>query len=136
MRDLARRLSDRQLAAFAAYERRLEPTAARLLARAVGETPSIMQELSGDGLQNAILSSRDQLAALNMVIHADAALFSYGRILKDAELVQKGEVGYRVFWERYWPSLALAGFFMLLLLSWLRRLLFGVSRAVTARRGK
>ena len=136
MRDFARKMSDQQLAAFADYQRRLEPAAARALMRAVIETPSVMQELSGEGLQRAIYNSRDQLAALNMVIHADATLLSYGRILKDAELVHNGDVGYRVFWERYWPSLALAGFLVLLLLSWLRRLLFGWSRSAVARREK
>ena len=136
MRDFARKLSDSQLAAFADYQRRLEPAAARALMRAVIETPSVMQELSGEGLQRAIYNSRDQLAALNMVIHADASLLSYGRILKDAGLVRNGDVGYRVFWERYWPSLALAGFLVLLLLSWLRRLLFGWSRSAVARREK
>jgi hypothetical protein len=136
MRDLARRLSLEQLAAFAGYERKLEPAAARLLARTVGEMPSVMMELASEGLQNAIIGSRDQLAALNMVIHTDATLFSYGRILKDAELVQKGDVGYRVFWERYWPSLGLAAFLVLMVLSWLRRLLFGFSRAVVEKQGK
>jgi hypothetical protein len=136
MRDLARKLSDTQLAAFADYQRRLEPVAARALLRAVTETPSVMLELSGEGLQRAIYNSRDQLAALNMVIHADASLLSYGRIVKDAELVRNGDVGYRVFWERYWPSLALAGFLVLLLLSWLRRLLFGWSRTAVAKREK
>jgi len=124
MREFARRLSDRQLAAFADYERRLEPGAARALLHAVSETPSVMQELSGEGLRQAIYSSRDQLAALNMVTHSDASLFSYSRIVKDAELVRNGDVGYRVFWERYWLSIALAGFLLLLLLSWIRRLLF------------
>ncbi len=124
MRDFARRLSDRQLAAFADYQRRLEPGAARALLHAVSETPSVMHELSGEGLEQAIFTSRDQLAALNMVIHEDASLFSYSRIVKDAELVRNGDVGYRVFWERYWLSIALAGFLLLLLLSWLRRLLF------------
>ena len=136
MRDFARKLSDPQLAAFADYQRLLVPAAARALMRAVIESPSVMQELSGEGLQHAIYNSRDQLAALNMVIHADASLLSYGRILKDAGLVRNGDVGYRVFWERYWPSLALAGFLVLLLLSWLRRLLFGWSRSAVARREK
>jgi hypothetical protein len=136
MRDFARKLSDPQLAAFADYQRRLEPAAARALMRAVTETPSVMQELSGEGLRHAIYNSRDQLAALNMVIHSDATLLSYGRIVKDAGLVRNGDVGYRVFWERYWPSLALAGFLVLLLLSWLRRLLFGWSRGAVARREK
>ncbi|MGO9487111.1 MAG: hypothetical protein ACLPX9_21480 [Rhodomicrobium sp.] len=136
MRDFARRMSDRELAAFAEYERRLEPGAAKALLRAVTETPGVMQELSGEGLQRAIFSSRDQSAALNMVIHSDASLFSYGRIVKDAELVRNGEVGYRVFWERYWPSIALAGFLALMLLSWLRRLFFGRPQVIVKERRK
>jgi hypothetical protein len=125
MRDLARRLNDRQLSAFAEYERRLEPSAARRLSRAVSESPAIMEELSSEGLQHAIIKSRDQNAALTMVLHDDASLISYGRIVKDAELVRDGVVGYRVFWERYWLSVAIAGFVLLLLLAWMRRLLFG-----------
>ena len=79
LRILARRLSDRQMAALADYERRLEPTAAKRLLREVTEAPSIMSELEGEGLRQAIFDSRDQLAALNMVIHEDAGLFSYGQ---------------------------------------------------------
>ncbi len=136
MHDFARKLSDRQLAAFADYQRLLEPEAARALLRAVTETPSVMLELSSEGLQHAIYSSRNQLAALNMILHDGMGPFSYGRIVKDAGLVHNGDVGYRVFWERYWPSLALAAFGVLLVLSWLRRLFFGWSRAAVARRGK
>ncbi len=128
MRDLARRLNDRQLAAFADYERNLEPRAAKRLQRAVVDDPSVMLDLTTDGLRDAILKSRDQLAALNMIIHDDASLlslFNYTRILKDAELVQNGVVSFRVFWERYWAAVLLGAFLLLVLLSWLRRLLFG-----------
>ncbi len=128
MRDFARRLNDRQLAAFADYERNLEPNAARRLLRAVADDPAVMQDLTVEGLREAILRSRDQSAALNMIIHDDASLtslFNYTRILKDAELVKNGAVSFRVFWERYWAAVLLAGFLLLVLLSWLRRLLFG-----------
>lgn len=128
MRDLARRLNDRQLAAFADYERNLEPTAARRLLRAVVEDPTVMMELTAEGLRDAILKSRDQLAALNMIIHEDASLtslFDYTRIFRDAQLVQNGVVSFRVFWERYWAAVLLGGFLLLVVLSWLRRLLFG-----------
>ena len=74
MREFARRLNDRQLAAFADYERNLEPIAAKRLPRAVADDPSVMQELTTEGLREAILKSRDQLAALNMIIHDDAKL--------------------------------------------------------------
>jgi hypothetical protein len=125
MRDLARKLTDKQLAAFADYERHLNPVAAKLLLREAMETPSIMQELEGEGLRKAIIGSRDQLAALNMIVHGEASLLSYGRIVKDAELVRDGTVGYRVFWERYWISVAIAAAVLLVLLSALRRMLFG-----------
>ena len=128
MRDFARRLNDKQLAAFADYERNLEPVAAKRLLRAVADDPSVMLELTTEGLREAILKSRDQLAALNMIIHDDASLtslFNYTRIFKDAELVQKGVVSFRVFWERYWAAVLLGGFLLLVVLSWLRRLLFG-----------
>lgn len=135
MRDLARRLSDQQLAAFADYQRRLDPLAARRLLRATAEDPRVMQELASSGLKQAILGSRDQLAAIDMILHEDAGLISYGRIVKDAELVKDGAVGYRVFWERYWPSLLLVGFILLLLLSWLRRVMFGRPAIVIREQG-
>ena len=138
MHELARRLNDRQLAAFADYERNLEPAAGRRLLRAVAEDPAVMMELTGEGLRDAILKSRDQLAALNMIIHDDASLtslFDYTRIFKDAELVQNGVVSFRVFWERYWAAILLGAFLLLVLLSWLRRLLFGRPQIVI-REGK
>jgi len=125
MRDFSRRLNDQQLSAFAEYERRLEPAAARLLLRSVTEDPSVMKQLSGSGLRQAIIDSRNQLSALEMILHDEASLVSYGRILKDFDLVKDGTVAYRVFWERYWLSILLGGFVLLLFLSWLRRLFFG-----------
>ncbi len=85
-----------------------------------------MQDLSGEGMRRAIFNSRDQLAAVSMVIRDESAsMLSYGRIVKDAELVRDGAVNYRVFWERYWFSLAIAAFALLTFLSWIRRLIFG-----------
>jgi hypothetical protein len=121
----ALRLTAAQLGAFADYQRNLQPAAARRLLGLAREDPAIMQELSGEGLRQAVIGSRDQQAALNMLVHEDASLLSYGRIVKDAELVRDGAVGYRVFWERYWLSIVVAGFVLLVLLSWIRRLLFG-----------
>ena len=139
VREFARRLNDRQLAAFADYERNLDPQAARRLLRAVTDDPSVMSDLTAEGLRDAILKSRDQLAALNMIIHEDASLtnlFDYTRILKDAELVKNGVVSFRVFWERYWMSVLLGAFLLLVVLSWLRRLLFGSRPQIVIRDGK
>jgi hypothetical protein len=98
------------------------------------EDPAIIQGLSGEGLRQAVIGSRDQLAALNMLTREDTNLLSYGRILKDVELVRDGSVGYRVFWERYWLSIVAAGFLLLVLLSWIRRLLFGRPQVIIRER--
>jgi hypothetical protein len=121
----ALRLNAQQLTAFADYKRNLQPAAAKRLLGLAMEDPAIMQGLSGEGLRQAVIGSQDQLAALNMLVHENSILLSYGRIVKDAGLVRDGAVGYRVFWERYWLSIAVAGFVLLVLLSWLRRLLLG-----------
>jgi hypothetical protein len=125
MRDFARRLTDKQLTAFADYQRRLEPNAARRLLRAATENPAVMQQLSGDSLRQAVIDSRDQLAALNMVLDEDSFPLAFGRIWRDAELAKDGLVAYRVFFERYWLSLGIALLAALIVLSWLRRLIFG-----------
>ena len=95
-----------------------------------------MTELTNEGLRQAIFDSRDQLSALNMVLHEDAGLLSYGRIFKDVELVRDGVVGYRVFWERYWLSVLVASLLLLVFLSWLRRLFFGRPQVIIRDTGK
>jgi hypothetical protein len=136
MREFARRLNDRQLAAFADYQRNLDAKAAKRLLRAVADDPSVMLELTGEGIREAIFGSRDQVAALNMILHDDASLFNYSRIFKDVDLVERGLVSYRVFWERYWVAVLIAGFVLLLFLSWLRRLLFGRPQVIITEQGK
>src|SRR5262249_34891324 len=74
----ALRLNAQQLTAFADYKRNLQPAAARRLVGLAMEDPAIMQGLSGEGLRQAVIGSRDQLAALNMLIREDASLLSYG----------------------------------------------------------
>ncbi|WKW52193.1 hypothetical protein [Rhodomicrobium lacus] len=133
VREFARRLNDRQLAAFADYERNLEPSAAKRLLRAVTDDPSVMRDLTAEGIREGILGSRDQLAALEMMLQEAPSLFGYGRILKDAALVSGGNVAFRVFWERYWLAVLVGFFLILVVLSWLRRLLFGRPQQIVIR---
>jgi hypothetical protein len=58
---------------------------------------------------------------------------SYGRIVKDAGLVTHGDVKPRIFLERYWPSLIVAALVLLILLSWLRRMIFGSRPTIIVR---
>lgn len=133
IQEFARRMTEPQLAAFADYRRRLDPAASRRLLRAVTENPAVMGDLTSSGLAEAVLRSRDQLAALDMLIRTGEGLLSYGRIFRDAELVLDGTVSPRVFLERYWASVLVGAVVLLLFLLWLRRLIFGRAPTVIIR---
>jgi hypothetical protein len=124
LRDLARRLSESELAALAAYQNRLEPRAAGSVLRQVAEDPGLMRTLGKSSIQSAILESRDQLSAVTMLLRENATL-SFTNIGQDLSEVQSGDVNYRVFVERYWSALLIIALLVLLLLVLLKRILFG-----------
>ncbi len=129
LKELARRLSERELAALAAYQEQLAAPAAGRLLRQVAADPGVMGQLARPGIVNAITNSRDQLSAINMLLRDNTTL-NLSNIGNDWSLVQQGEVNYQVFLERYWFGLIVAVFLVLLVLLALRRLLFGRSPTV------
>jgi hypothetical protein len=132
LKDLARRLSESDLAALAGYQNRLEPRAAGSVLRQVAEDPSLMRTLGKPSIQGAILESRDQLSAVTMLLRDNATL-SFTNIGQDLSEVQSGDVNYRVFVERYWSALLIIALLVLLLLVLLKRILFGRPPTVVIR---
>lgn len=123
LKDLVRRLSERELSALATYQARLQQAAAQRILRAVAEDPLVMKTLESSAVQDAVLNSRDQTAAINMMLRDNSAL-SVSNIVTDFSLVREGQVHYRVFVERYWVAVLVLLFVALLVLLWLRRLFF------------
>lgn len=121
-KDLARRLNESQLTALANYQAKLQTNAARRVMRAVAEDPLVMKALESQAVQEAILNSRDQLSALNMILRENSAL-SITNIATDFALVREGQVHYRLFLERYWVAMLVLLFLAVLVILWFRRLL-------------
>lgn len=129
LKELARRLNERELNALAAYLQRLDRPAAGSLLRQVAADPGIMSRLARSSIVEAVASSRDQLSAIGMLLRDNAAL-NLANIGDDWALVSQGTVNYRIFLERYWAGLLALGALALLFLLAFRRLIFGRPPAV------
>ena len=126
-RSLARALAPEELASFAGYIQGLKPNAAVRLGSAIADDPHRMKLLADPGLQQAILTSRDQDAAVGMMLR-EGSLFDMLNLQTDFDLATSGDVSPMLMWHKHTgavaAALAVAGFLLLGLL----RLLFGGGR--------
>ena len=83
-----------------------------------------MQTLARDGVRDGILASRDQSAAVGMMLTADNILDPFG-LLQHAQLALDGKVSPWLMWEKH-PAVSIGlGVMTLAVLSMLKRLIFG-----------
>lgn len=121
---LARALDVTELESLSAYMTRLEPAAGKRLLAAIGAVPARMQVVTPAAVQQAILESRDQSAAVGLLLRGDT-LFDVALFAADAQLVADGRISWRVLWARYPSALTGLGVLGLMLLMAFWRLLFG-----------
>jgi hypothetical protein len=126
-KSLARALSPDELSAFAGYVQGLKQNAAVRLISAVADDPQRMKLLSNTGLQQAILSSRDQNAAVGVILR-DGALFDLLSLQQDFGLVTGGDISPFLLWHKHTGAVTTALGAGALLLLMLARLLFGRRR--------
>ena len=127
-RALARALAPEELASFAGYVQGLKQNAAVRLASAVADDPHRMKLLADPGLQQAILSSRDQDAAVGMMLR-EGSLFDMLTLQQDFNLASGGDVSPMLMWHKHTGAVAAAVAAAGLLLLMIFRLLFGRRRA-------
>lgn len=131
---LARGVTETELESLAGYMTGLEKSASQRVLRAVAQSPIKMQSLAPPSVRNAVLASRDQSAAIGMMLRSTSSL-DPGSVIEDFGLAWNGRVSPILLWEKH-PEmvgiLALLAFFILMLLN---RLLFGGRRRLTASAG-
>ena len=81
-----------------------------------------MAELSRGNVREAILSSRDQAAAVGMMLKASLPL-SPGALLADTHLVLEGRVAASLLWAKHAAAVIAAGALLLILALFIRRLI-------------
>jgi hypothetical protein len=119
--NLLRSLSEDELKALAGYLSGLKPEPREKVLRAVANEPAKMQVLQSRRVRERIIASRDQGAAVDMMLAASSNL-SPKAFVDDAELVWDGRVDPLLLWDKHPQPVALAGFLALIFLVWLARL--------------
>ena len=121
---LARALSAEQLDVLSRYLTGLQRQASQRLLFAIAANPRKMNALAKPGVRDALLASRDQLAAVNMMVRANST-FDPTTFMDDLTLLRDLKISPWLIWERYPTSLTVLGILALLILLLLWRLIFG-----------
>jgi hypothetical protein len=126
---LAKTLDGSQLDSLATYINGLAKPAGQLVLRTVAQTPQRMLLLGTPRVRDAVLRSRDQLAAVEMVLKQGSPTFEPDVIAHDLRLILDGKISPILMVDRHPTALAIAGSLSIILLLMMKRLLFGRRRS-------
>lgn len=124
---LGRSLSDTELGTLASYLRGLTPSASKTVLAAVAAAPAKMQTITSDGVRSAVLASRDQDAAVEMLLR-DGNPLNPTLIGQDLQAVFDGHIAPSLIWEKHPAVVIAAAVLVLFILLILRSLLTGGRR--------
>jgi hypothetical protein len=131
LKGLARGVTEPELETLARYLLGLEKPARERVLQVVAASPARMQVLGAPRVRDAVIASRDQLAAVSMMLRADSG-FQLDRAAKDFELVWSGRVNALLFWDKHPIAVVAAGILGLIVLLILRRLVSAGGRRRSA----
>jgi hypothetical protein len=115
LRSLARSLTPPELATLSSYLTGLEPEPRGRVLNALASSPAKMQILASERVRNAIIASKDQNAAVDMILRSGP--FNPANLVADFRLAWEGRVSPVLIVEKHPVALvALAVIFVLLLL--------------------
>lgn len=122
-RELARALDDKQLGVLGSYVPTLSGASSARLLRAVSTSPQQMALLGKPQVRDGILSSKDQNAALGMML-ASTSTPNPLTMLAHVRLVTDGQVAPILLWEKHPGVVSGLALALLLTLLMFKRLLF------------
>ncbi|MEZ5853582.1 MAG: hypothetical protein R3D67_02115 [Hyphomicrobiaceae bacterium] len=124
LKPLARQLDEASLTSLSAYMTALKPKAGHQLLETIARTPSAMQAVQPERVRRAVLESRNQEAALAIVLRRED-LFDSVLFVRDVELVRAGEVSPRILLAHYPIALIVFAGIALAVMLIIMRALFG-----------
>ena len=124
---LARTLTETELQTLASYLTGLSADASQRVLRLVAASPARMRTLVSARVRDAILASRNQSAAVGMML-SETSFLDVATIARNIDLVWSGEVQPVLIWEKHPAVVIAAGFLVLIALTMLRSLFFGGRR--------
>ncbi|HWE19870.1 MAG TPA: hypothetical protein VG758_22265 [Hyphomicrobiaceae bacterium] len=129
---LARSLDEPQLESLARYLTALDKGAAQRILSVVSQSPGRMAVLASPRVREAVIASRDQAAAVAMMLQV-ASLPDPSPLIAHARLVLDGSVSPVLLWEKHGLVLVAAALSGLMLLLMLKRLMFGTRPRIIVR---
>lgn len=120
---LARALDEGELASLARYLTALDKASAQRVLDVVAQSPARMAELASPQVREAIIASRDQAAAVGMMLRV-VSMPDPSVLVAHARLVLDGRVSPVLLWQKHTTALVTAGLLGFILLALLKRLLF------------
>ncbi len=130
LKGLARALNETELATLSGYLTGLEKVPRDRVLRAIASAPAKMRLLASARVRDAVLASRDQVQAVDMMLRSDAGGPSV--MADDARLAWEGKVSPILILERHPSAIVLAILPVLLLVLMLRRIFRRARKSASA----
>ncbi len=115
LKPLARSLAEGELETLAGYLSRLDQGPRERVLKAVADEPGVMQLIAPDRVRNAVLASRDQMAAVDMMLRQQGVL-DPAAAYEDVVRAWKGQVSPLLVWEKHPIAVVLLGLAALVVL--------------------
>ncbi len=133
LRSLGRALNEAELAGLAGYMSGLDKPASARVLRAVADQPARMQILARASVRDGIFSSKDQSAAVGVMLSSDVVPDPW-LVAAHTRLALDGKIAPILLWERHPAFVVTAGVLALMILAMMKRLLFGRRQNVIIQR--